>query len=366
MKIFIVCNNLGAGGAERVAVNLANGFAGKGHEVYIVADSLNQKVSYTVDGSVCVMTLCRRSKSKIKWFGAPFRLRHYLIKEKPDVIIGFMHVCSIISRLATIGLKIPVVMTIHHSLESKEWHLNLLTQWLDKYTPIFYSAVTVLNLADKEYLGDNYKNVTVMPNPLTFQPVSKIPPKQKIILAAGRISNWYYKGFDLLIEAWGNIASSYPDWKLRIAGDGPKENFDYLEEIAKKCGIENQIDFMGYQRDMKSLYKEASIFVLSSRSEGLPMVLIEAMSQGCAPVACENLGRTGEIIQNSNQGLLYKTADINSMSEALSKMIRDEEYRHSVQKNAVARSYYYSSEKILCKWESLLTNLLLTKKSKFE
>ena len=361
MKIFIVCNNLGIGGAERVAVNLANGFVGKGHKVYIVTDLLNQKASYSVDNKVSIMALCRKSNSKKKWFGAPFRLRTFLKKEKPDIIIGFMHVCSIISRLATVGLKVPVIMTIHHSLESKEYHLDFLTRWLDKHTTRMYKAVTVLNQADKAYLGQRHKNIVVMPNPLTFSPVNEVPPKQKIILAAGRISNWYYKGFDLLLEAWGKIANSYPDWILKIAGDGPKENFDYLENIAKHCKIDNRVEFLGYQMNMISLYRESSIFALSSRSEGLPMVLIEAMSQGCAPVACENLGRTREIIQDCNQGILYKTGDVTSMSEALGKMIRDDEYRHYVQKNAVKRSTFYRSENILNMWELLLTNLINTK-----
>lgn len=357
MRIFIVCNNLGGGGAERVAVNLANGLSRHGHEVWIITD-IYQKASYPVDGKVVVLPLCNDTTSKLKWLGSIARIRRFARQNHPDVVIGFMHFCSIVARLAVIGLRIPVVMTIHHALESKVYHFNRLTLWLDKHTPRFYAATTVLNQADKDYLGDGHKSVYVMPNPLTFSILKEKVQKKKIILSAGRINNWVCKGFDLLIEAWGKIANQYPDWTLEIAGTGPQKDVEYLKSLAEANHVYERVQFLGYRTDMINLYREASIFALSSRSEGLPMVLIEAMSQGCAPVACENLGRTREIVQDDSQGLLFQTGDAGDLAKKLSKMLSNDSYRQQVQKAAIERSKFYELDNIVKKWESLLSQIV--------
>lgn len=369
MKIFLVCNSLGGGGAERVQVNLANGFAQREHEVYLIAD-INQPASYPVDERVNVLPLCLQSTNKLKkWGGAVSMLRKNIKKYKPDVVIGNMQLCSIISRLATIGLGVPVILTIHHAMESKAYKFRRLELFLDGRTPPLYAATTVLTQADKLLLDRKYnsrKNIFVMPNPLTFTPISvgeesltengKIIQKEKVILAAGRLDNWRCKGWDILIHAAKILQPLLleKNWKICIAGGGTETTRLFLETMRKEAGVEECLEFMGYQTNMKDLFQKASIFCLSSRSEGLPMVLIEAMSQGCAPVACENLGRTKEIITNESEGLLFQTADAEDLAEKLTKMIVDNEFRQSVQKNAVERSKYYSLDHIIGMWEELL------------
>lgn len=123
MKIFIICNNLGGGGAERVGVNLANGFANHGYHAYIVTD-IYQKAHYPVNKKVKILPLCPKDEGKLKrWTSAVVNLRRYVNRERPDVIIGVMHLCSIAAWLGSLGLRIPVILTIHHALERiKELH----------------------------------------------------------------------------------------------------------------------------------------------------------------------------------------------------------------------------------------------------
>lgn len=387
MKIFLVCNSLGGGGAERVHVNLANGFAQRGHEVYLIAD-VNQPASYPVDEQVHVLPLCPQSTNKLKkWGGAVSMLRKNIKQYKPDVVIGNMHLCSSVSRIAAVGTHTPVVMTIHHALESKEYDgFSKSEKFLDRHSPSFYAATTVLTEADKEVMNNKYhqkKNIVVMPNPLTFTPIRVTDngemindqgdaiEKEKIILAAGRLNDWRYKGWDLLIKAWALIngqltmgngqfddqSSALSGWRLQIAGTGSEEDFAFLKQLCKENDVANSVEFLGYRTDMKELYQKASIFCLSSRSEGLPMVLIEAMSQGCAPVACENLGRTKEIITNEKEGLLFKTADVDDLVRLLSRMITDSEYRKKVQRAAIDRSAYYQTDYIIDMWEEMLNKV---------
>ena len=367
MKIFLVCNSLGGGGAERVHVNLANGFAQRGHEVYLVADT-NMEASYPVDETVKVLPLCPKSDNKfVKWGQAIGWLRKNIKQYRPDVVIGNMHLCSIVSKVAVVGMKIPVVMTIHHALESKAYHgFSKTEKILDRYSPIIYNASTVLSEADKLVMHNKYKQrerIFVMPNPVSFNPVSKVFTKEKIILAAGRLNDWEYKGWDILIEAASKIPTLLRDyhWKVQIAGGGTEEQEAFVNSMIQKAGIEDAVELLGYRTDMEHLYQRSAIYCLSSRSEGLPMVLIEAMSQGCAPVACENLGRTKEIITNELEGLLFKTADAEDLADKLSRMIVDNDYRQSVQRNAVERSKYYSLDHIIGMWEEMLENIKKTK-----
>lgn len=393
MKIFIVCNNLGCGGAERVGVNLANGFTGHHHQVFIITD-IHQKANYPVDKKVIILPFCEKKEGKIsKWRKAIQNIRKYTRQEKPDVIIGIMEVCTLTSFIATLGMKIPLIMTEHNSFERPaSAPLSLKDKvfkfWINK----LYKNITVLTVADKLYIGKQLKNVTVMPNPLFLSPTTVIPTKDKIVLAAGRIDDWHCKGFDTLLQAWSKIHDSrfmIHDWWLKIAGEGKKESFEYLMNllpdgnwIHNEDDNENEnwfwrsekyhIDFLGYQKDMESLYKKSEIFVLSSRYEGFGLVLIEAMSQGCAPIACDYKGRQREILypesvssfnsQNSNKeicenGILCEPDNVDGLTNAIQKMISDEDYRKNVQQNAVNRSKFYNLENIIPMWEKLIKKI---------
>ena len=96
---------------------------------------------------------------------------------------------------------------------------------------------------------------------------------------------------------------------------------------------------------------KASIFVLSSRSEGLPMVLIEAMSQGCAPVATSNLGRTKDIITSENEGIICNPEDVEGLASGIQRLIENKNLRLSIQHNAIERSKFYALDNIIGMWE---------------
>lgn len=371
MKIFIVCNSLGAGGAERVGVNLANGFTKHSHQAYIITD-IYQKASYPVDDAVKVLPLCPKDKGKIRrWTEAIIHLRRYIKQERPDAIIGIMHLCSIVARIATIGTKTPVIMTIHHALESDTYKFSKFEQSLDRYTPCLYDATTVLTQPDKDCLGHR-KNLFVMPNPLTFKAVEELPEKEKIVLAAGRLNDWKYKGWDILIKAWQRLQKisdndNLKDWWLIIAGACNTDSIIFLKSlltdadwIQTEGGWKSEkyhIEFLGYRTDMEQLFRQASIFALSSRSEGLPMVLIEAMSQGCAPIATDFKGRTKEIITSDKEGLTCDPEDIDALAAGIQKLMNDDNLRKTIQQNAIKRSRFYALDNIIGMWEDLFKTI---------
>lgn len=369
MKLFVVISNIGGGGAERVGVLLANGFAHRGHEVFVITD-LNMPVKYQINEEVTILDMAYNGQNKfLKWLHVAFIIRKYVQQYQPEVVIGIMQLCSFVSKIACIGTNTCVVMTEHDSFERpKSAPMSKFEFFCKFYLNKIYDSVTVITQADKDYIGNRLKHVVVMPNPLSLSQVAKIPSKQRIILALGRIDGWFVKGFDLLIRAWalvngqlkidnGQLSSTGESWKLQIAGAGSEESLNYLKQLCKENGVEDSVEFLGFRKDVEKLYQDASIFVLSSRYEGFGLVLIEAMSQGCACVACDYKGRQREIIQDNSQGLCCEPNNVEALAAGMQMMMTDDEYRDSVRKNAIERSDYYNLDNTMDRWESLLLQL---------
>lgn len=399
MNIAIVTVALSHGGAERVGVMLANGFCQQGHTVTILTDC-NEPIVYEVDEKVQIVDFVGSASNKLlKWMRAVVNIRCCLKSARPDVIIGVMGLCTFVSYVASLGLGIPIIMTEHNSFERPAsaplpLSLKIFKFWINK----LYKHITVLTKADKKVIGNRLRNVTVMPNPLLLMPVNDIPQKEKIVLAAGRVDAWHVKGFDILLQAWKSFSPTLPrgedSWWLKIAGTGKQESFEYLmsffEDSDFKCQVSGDgqkiwrseiyhIEFMGFQKDMESLYKKSEIFVLSSRYEGFGLVLIEAMSQGCACVACDYKGRQREIlsplqddslmvngysdhgIEVTENGILCEPEDMEALAEAIKKMIDDNKYREGIRMNAIERSKYYSLENTIKRWEAILNIVVKNK-----
>ena len=356
MRIFIISNSLTNGGAERVGANLANIFVRSGHEVSLFTD-LSQPATYAIDTAVTCYSWRGDLYNKVyKWFYAIRLIRRHIKADHPDIILGMMHLCSFIGRVAAVHSHVPVVLTIHHAIHHASVRYSLITRLADRWMPLFFSGTTVLTRVDADYYKSHDIPVFVMPNPLTFQPSLVVPKKEKMILAAGRLSTVYIKGCDLLIKAWSMIAADYPEWTLVIAGDGSEKDKQTLREMIPDERVCQRILLVGHQRDMLPWYQKAAVFVLSSRSEGMPMVLLEAMSQGCAPLATDNDGRTREIITNSGEGLICHP-DVASLSESLRRLLADDTLRSQLQQGALRRSSSFSPDRIERRWEDLFLSL---------
>lgn len=367
-KILIMVHNLTGGGAERVAALWAKGFVDRGYDVGMVLNCYKDTpITYKVPYAVRMYNIV--GNKQIAWIANKLhrrlyidtyyirRLRSILEDFKPDVAIGVLQPWAEWARRASKGMDIKIVNTEHNSFERPDNARLTSKEYAQKYEwNKNYDHVTVLTKADFLLIKETLNNVSVLPNPLAFEPVTNVSNKGNIILAAGRLDAWHAKGFDLLIRAWGAIAKNYPSWCLQIAGNG-KKGLRYLQSLAKDLGVMKQVSFIGYHNDLLPIYQHASIFVLSSRYEGFGMVLIEAMSQGCAPIACDYKGRQREIITNESEGIICPVENVNSLANAITRMINDTEYRSMVQANAIKRSKFYSLSNIMDKWEIIIDDL---------
>ena len=358
MNVVIVVNKLTRGGAERVAALWANGFSKLNNNVTLVLTGRVMTHTYPVLQSVIIKEIGLRNKYLNyiwrKLFGN-FLIKKYINESCPDVVISVLPSYGPILLNIRGNRKYKIVGTDHNSYERPEGAEMSNEQRYFKFEfNKKFDIITVLTQADKDIIGNKLKNVWVLPNPLGLSPASEVPPKKKVILAAGSLDAWHYKGFDILVKAWARIADKASGWKLQIAGGSRKDGLKFLKDLCAEKDVTDSVEFLGYREDITPYYRDASIFVLSSRYEAFGLVLIEAMSQGCACIACDYKGRQSEIITTKEEGLVCNPDDVSSLSDALYKMISDDSYREKTQSNAIKRSKAYSLDNIMERWYQIL------------
>ena len=364
MKIVVCVDSLTGGGAERVAALWLNGFVQRGHHVSVILNGRRVPITYSIPSEVSVYYLgvdlkLRYLTSICNRLVFYYRLKKILFEIKPDIAVGVMHRWGeyLLKYKKKLGYKI--IQTEHNSFERPPGApMTKIDEYLKFEINKYVDAVTVLTDADKVFIGNRLNNVFVLPNPLALKAEENVPIKQKYILAVGRLDSWYYKGFDVLIKSWSKISKEADDWKLRVVGHSSSgTGLDYLKTLCNSLNINDSVEFVDFQTDIQQYYQKSEIFVLSSRYEGFGLVLIEAMSQGCACIACDYKGRQKEIISKDKYGVLCPPDDVESLVHALARVIKDDKLRHSLQSNAILRSKHYELEKIMDRWDDIILKL---------
>lgn len=357
-KIVFVTNSLYSGGAERVMSVLANEFS-KIYDTTIVSKSLTEPF-YPLNKSVKLIfprTRVNYSSLLSTIFG---RLRlninlFFILKNsKPDVVITFCTRTNgtIISLCKFLRLKVIASEHLNYKANSDIRSIIL----IKKFIYPFADYLTVLTERDKkEYYSKYLKNVIVMPNPLPLIPVTTIfsEKKKDIILAVGEVSRWEHKGFDNLIVIFSRIAQKYPQWNLEIAGTG---DASYLNNLISEYKLAGRVILLGEVRDIQSLMQRSKIYALSSRWEGLPMVLIESMSQGLPCIAFDCFTGPGDILTNNFDGILIEDQNIDEFSSKLSLLIENPDLRLKLGYNAIESCKRYNPADIVAKWQKIIEN----------
>ena len=215
--------------------------------------------------------------------------------------------------------------------------------------------LAVLTEADKEaWEKAGCTNVTVIPNPCMLDncQLSTIHSQfPKTVLAVGRLHE--QKGFDLLLEAWQSVEKHYPEYTLRIVGEGPKRA--ELEAQIENLHLQH-VTLAGRTADMAKEYEAASLFVLSSRYEGLPLALIEAMWSGTPCVAFDCPQGPAELLADG-RGWLVENGNVEKLTQQLIDTLAhpDEAAARAAKAQAFAQATY-SEAAIMPQWEKVICN----------
>jgi glycosyltransferase involved in cell wall biosynthesis len=168
----------------------------------------------------------------------------------------------------------------------------------------------------------------------------------KVVIAAGRLV--HQKAYDRLIRIWEVVAPQHPDWRLRIFGEGPKQ--ERLEELIVECGVEESVTLSPPVEEIGTEMAKASIFALSSRWEGLPLVLLEAMDVGMAVISFDCPTGPRSVITDHENGLLIRPKTIANFAAGLSELIEDEDLRRRCAAAARERVQDFSMDRIGPRW----------------
>jgi len=368
MNRAIFISSLSGGGAERVAANTANAWVARGDKVTIITLAPVSEDFYPLDSAVrrIGLNLLSSSNSSVSGVFANIRrvwcLRRELKMLKPDVLIGMETSANIIAVLANGWMSCCVIVSERiyppMSLVSSIWWP--LRRWVYPHA----SVVLALTEESREWLIRNCpgSNVVVIPNAVQFplpdgnsciDPDQIIAENQRIILAVGRLVP--QKGFDMLVKAFSQIAGSHSGWDLVILGEG-KERKNLLSEISD-MGLSNRIFLPGSAGNISQWYQRAEIFVMSSRFEGFPNTLTEAMAHRLAVISFDCDTGPRDLIRHEVDGLLVTPGDVSELASGLSLLIKDEVLLKRYAARAVEVHDRFSMDRILNLWDEVIADI---------
>ena len=365
MKIFYTIAGLyRMAGMERILTDKANYLASEGYEVTIVTtEQKGRPVAFPLHPFIKTIDLGIGYEDNN---GAPFisklihhpfkQLKHRrllqraLMMERPDVTISLF--CGDELFLPSFRDGSKKVLEVHFSRFKRLqygrkglWALSdRLRSRRDLKVVRRFDRFVCLTNEDYGYWG-RPGNGCVIPNFISSLPARPSPLTGKTVLAVGRYT--YQKGFERLIEAWRLLPEGH-GWTLRIVGGGPEE--DNLKRLSEGLPIE----IAGPSEDMAGEYMRASILALSSRYEGLPMVLLEAQSWGLPIVAFDCKCGPADVVTDNVDGILVREGNIEALASSLKRLIEDDSLRRTMGAKARENSLRWDKETIMTKWIQLL------------
>ena len=358
-RVTFVVSALVVGGAERVLTALANGWAGRGSAVTIISlDSDELPPFFTIDPGVTTVRLDLQTDSAnaaaaiMNNLRRLIRLRRAIRRTRPDVVISFMDRTNVLVLLATIDGRWPVIVadrTAGDPASGRSW------RFLRRITYRRASAIVVQTEASGRVIDPWLRRRTIaIPNPvlepeppLAAGPVGGEEPH--LVVALGRLVD--QKGFDLLIEAFATVVRRVPDARLEIWGDGPER--EALAAAIEARGLAEHVTLAGATRQPQAALARSEVFVLSSRIEGFPNVLIEAMALGRPVVAFDCTFGPAEIVRHGVDGLLVPVGDVDGLAAAVVRLLSEPETRTAMGQRAVEVRGRFAPGAILDRWMRL-------------
>jgi GalNAc-alpha-(1->4)-GalNAc-alpha-(1->3)-diNAcBac-PP-undecaprenol alpha-1,4-N-acetyl-D-galactosaminyltransferase len=355
------------GGAERVLAAVSSGLADRGHDVRIITSDPPDKPSFyplaplvrrvflgveTVEGNSRLWEVLRRV-----WI-----LRRKILSCEPDVVVAFMHSSYVPLGIALVGTRIPVVASEHigpQHYETRPFQLALVM-----LTPLTARKITIVSEQIKQQYGRWLRRrMVVAPNPVAVPSAreEKPHPRARTVLSVGRLAA--QKNHACLIAAFALVASDFPDWTLRIVGDG--ELRGELEKQICELGLERRVELSGAIGDVWREYRTASFFVSPSIYESFGLATAEALLSGVPAVAFEDCPGSNILIQNNINGILLNESRdrVEALSTALRRLMAAPEEIERLSRGGVRRLDACSLPNVLDTWEDILRDAAQAKTS---
>lgn len=347
-----------SGGTENVAIMIANALA-QHNEFTISFVSLFEEASepfFAIDERIERHTVYPTVTHGMQhYFDTVKRLRGLVEQHGFDVLVdidGILDMYSLPVKRKT-GVKVISWEHFNYLQHPGVPYRKLTRRWAARRA----DAIVTLTEADKRLYEEHLRlrcPVTAIPNPMQEpEPAPVYDASSRTIISSGRLT--YQKGFDMLVDVAARVLPDHPDWQWLILGEG--EDRAMLEEKIAQAGLDGRLVLCGRVPDMAEYYRTAAMFVLTSRFEGLPMVLLEAKAYRLPIVSFDCATGPAEIVEDGVNGDLVPVGDIEGMAAKVGQLVDDEKKRFSYSQKSANGEMQYCMPAIIDKWVSLFMQL---------
>ncbi len=368
-------------GVERVFCDKMNWLAEHGYDILLVTyEQGNHSMAFPLHPSISHKDLDTRffkiaSYSFLSRLNVYNRLRkkfkknlqHEIDAFNPDIVITTTYQLKLIDLILSVNTNAKLLIESHiacyKAKKSGDFPENTISHKLAKLYDSYclskinrFKKLIVLTKGDASDWRKYISNVEVIPNPITYFPLDedvKRNDNTKRIICVGRLNE--QKGFDILIDAFSRIADSCKEWHVDIYGDGGDK--EMLQSLICQKGLENRIIINPATSDIYKEYMQSDFLVLSSRYEGYPLVLNEAMSCGLPCVAFNCKYGPADAIENGVDGILVPNGDVQKLADSILWMIRHEVDRKKMGSAARLSAAKYKKDMIMERWVNLFNVL---------
>lgn len=348
-----------SGGTERVLAIIANELCKKEDlfEIHILSTVNESNTSFFKLDSKIKQDRILSDKAldfKKQYFNVVKGIRRYIKENKIDVFIDVEVISSIFSIPATRFTKTKHIAWEHFNFyEDNGSSLRALAR---KIAAKYSNYIITLTEEDKNNYLNNLKikgKIDYIYNPIESTEIKKCDLNSKQIISVGRLT--YQKGFDILCEVANDVLKKNPDYKWIILGDG--EEKDKLQNKIKEYKLENKLILKGKVSNVEDYYKNSTLYVMTSRFEGLPMTLLEAKNYQLPIVSFNCPTGPSEIIRNNVNGYLVKANDAKEMTNKVNSILKDNEKLKEFSSKANLDINKFNLNLIINKWTNLLLSI---------
>lgn len=352
----------GKGGAEKVLAGLATELVVRGHHVILMTfDRPDGHSFYAIDTRVrriCLGIGSTTQPSTILEFLRRVRaIRRKVREERPDIVIGFLHSMYVLMAVALLGMRVPILASEH--IVPEYYRKRRFQYFLLLLSSFFIDRFSVLS----DRIGEKYhpllhRKMVTVPDPVYPVTVFANPRGEgdlvKTVLNVGRLVD--FKDQKTLIDAFALVAGAFPDWQLRIVGEGDLRG--ELEAQITELGLEGRVHLPGATSRIEQEYAAAHIFAVSSIYEGFGLVTAEASLHGLPTVGFADCLGTNELIEDGRTGILVEESDrARNLAEALRSLMSDAGLRENLGTAGTEKMREYAPERIFDKWEQIIRSM---------
>lgn len=364
----MVNSSIGLGGVPRVMSLWSKLFIEKGYKVEVVAN-IKSQIFYDFNKEVEKTFLDIDQFGNVGKLKIFFRLKKFFTNRENQIIFfnkaHYINYIFILKFLGYVGKENKLVYYVHGgSSDFKIFYSNFKKYLIyktfsrvialhdDYYTFIYMKNKKLKRLIIDCFFPDSWmkikKKIVYIPNPVSFRTDKKANLNSKTFIAAGRLD--YIKGFDLLIKSWVDVEKSNLTLKLKIFGDGPEK--ESLERLIKKLKLKN-ITLSPATKNIKDELLNSCGYIMSSREEGMPMILLEAMECGLPIIAFKNSG-SKFLVEDRFNGLICDLADTAELSKNILYLAMNRNLTKSYGKASTVKVKEFYTDNLYHKWHEIL------------